>query len=136
MGRCCQILIPLLLLATTVSTLRVYPHQLVYFNEVSGGPENGYRHLLGSNFDWGQDLLLVKRWITKKEIPLDQVIMPGYSTESKKCWKWIILPLSKLSRFDNEVVSVEFNLDTSERIGYVMLARLIDKTPTKTEILK
>jgi hypothetical protein len=50
------------LLATIASTLRVYPHQLAYFNELAGGPENGHRHLLHSNLDWGQDLLLVKEW--------------------------------------------------------------------------
>lgn len=46
------------LLWTAASTLAVYPHQLAYFNELAGGPEDGYRHLLGSSFDWGQDLLI------------------------------------------------------------------------------
>jgi len=41
MAMCCRILIPLCLLATITSTLRVYPHQLAYFNEAAGGPGNG-----------------------------------------------------------------------------------------------
>ncbi len=45
-----------------MSYLRVHPHSLAYFNELAGGPENGYRHLLGSNIDWGQDLFRLKRW--------------------------------------------------------------------------
>lgn len=49
------------LLATVSSTLRIYPHQLAYFNEAAGGPQNGFRHLLGSNFDWGQDVLLANQ---------------------------------------------------------------------------
>jgi hypothetical protein len=53
----CQALILVSLLATTTSTLGVYPHQLAYFNELAGGPLNGPRHLLGSNVDWGQGLL-------------------------------------------------------------------------------
>lgn len=57
----CRVLVVVFLLATAASTLRVYPHQLAYFNEVSGGPENGYRHLLHSNFDWGQDLLFLRQ---------------------------------------------------------------------------
>jgi hypothetical protein len=33
---------------------------LSYFNELAGGPERGHEHLLGSNLDWGQDLLYVE----------------------------------------------------------------------------
>ncbi|MGE0377967.1 MAG: hypothetical protein AB7I48_15265 [Planctomycetaceae bacterium] len=51
------------LLATAASTLRVYPHQLAYFNELAGGPDNGYRHLLGTNLELGQDLLALRETI-------------------------------------------------------------------------
>ncbi|HEY1192411.1 MAG TPA: glycosyltransferase family 39 protein [Gemmata sp.] len=47
---------------TAVSVGRVYPHTLSYFNEPSGGPRNGWRHLADSNVDWGQDLLLLRQW--------------------------------------------------------------------------
>lgn len=63
------------LLATITSTLSVYPHQLAYFNEVSGGPENGYKHLLHSNGDWGQDLLFVREWLVAHQIPTDAVTL-------------------------------------------------------------
>jgi hypothetical protein len=53
----------LCLAATAFSTLRVHPHYLSYFNEAAGGPENGGRHLINSNLDWGQDLLFLKRWL-------------------------------------------------------------------------
>ena len=39
-----------------VSVARVHPHYLAYFNEPAGGPANGYRLLVDSNLDWGQDL--------------------------------------------------------------------------------
>jgi len=48
------------LLSVVLSTLSVYPHQLAYFNELSGGIRGGNQHLLGSNLDWGQDLLFLK----------------------------------------------------------------------------
>ena len=51
------------LLGTILSTLHIYPHSLAYFNELAGGPEQGYRHLLHSNIDWGQDLLYLKEWL-------------------------------------------------------------------------
>ena len=51
------------LLWTAASTLSVYPHQLAYFNEAAGGPENGHEHLLGSSLDWGQDLLHLRDFV-------------------------------------------------------------------------
>lgn len=37
-----------------LGTLRIFPHYLAYFNELAGGPDNGYRYLADSNTDWGQ----------------------------------------------------------------------------------
>jgi 4-amino-4-deoxy-L-arabinose transferase-like glycosyltransferase len=34
----------------------VYPHHLAYFNQIAGGPAGGYKWLVDSNLDWGQDL--------------------------------------------------------------------------------
>ncbi len=48
-----------------VSTMRIHPHYLSYFNELAGGPDNGWRYLADSNIDWGQDLLEFKTWIDK-----------------------------------------------------------------------
>jgi 4-amino-4-deoxy-L-arabinose transferase-like glycosyltransferase len=48
---------------STISSVSLLPHSLSYFNELAGGPENGPRHLLDSNVDWGQDLLFLKQWI-------------------------------------------------------------------------
>jgi hypothetical protein len=47
----------------SVSVLRVHPHHLSYFNELAGGPDYGWLHLIDSNLDWGQDLLFLKRWM-------------------------------------------------------------------------
>jgi hypothetical protein len=44
------------------SSLWVYPHSLSYFNESIGGPLYGPKCLLGSNCDWGQDLLYLRRF--------------------------------------------------------------------------
>ena len=45
------------------SSLWIYPHSLSYFNELARGPRGGADHLLGSNIDWGQDLLYLKDWL-------------------------------------------------------------------------
>lgn len=44
-----------LLLGHVVSAMRAYPHYIAYFNELVGGPARGYRYLVDSNLDWGQD---------------------------------------------------------------------------------
>ncbi len=48
---------------TVGSSLWTYPHSLSYFNELTGGPKGGGEHLLGSNVDWGQDLLYLRDWL-------------------------------------------------------------------------
>src|SRR5438067_4424480 len=39
------------------------PDYLSYFNQVSGGPKAGYKHLVDSSLDWGQDLPILKNWL-------------------------------------------------------------------------
>ena len=48
-----------------VALARVHPHELSYFNEISGGPSNGRAWLIDSNLDWGQDLRGLSRWLEK-----------------------------------------------------------------------
>jgi hypothetical protein len=55
---------------TALSTLAVAPHQLAYFNEIVGGPAEGYRYLGDSNLDWGQDLGTVKEFMIQKRVPM------------------------------------------------------------------
>ncbi len=42
---------------------RTRPHYLAYFNPIVGGPANGWRHLVDSSLDWGQDLPGLKVWL-------------------------------------------------------------------------
>ncbi len=51
-----------------VSSIAIYPHYLAYFNELAGGPENGYRVLVDSNLDWGQDLKGLKAYMVEQKI--------------------------------------------------------------------
>jgi 4-amino-4-deoxy-L-arabinose transferase-like glycosyltransferase len=45
----------LLLVWLAGSSALAHPHYIPYFNELAGGPENGWRWLIDSNLDWGQD---------------------------------------------------------------------------------
>jgi hypothetical protein len=46
-----------------VSAVAAFPHYLSYFNFAAGGPEKGYRWLIDSNLDWGQDLPGLKKYL-------------------------------------------------------------------------
>ncbi len=46
----------------------IHPHYLAYFNELVGGPDNGYKYLVDSNLDWGQDLKGLKSYMQKNGI--------------------------------------------------------------------
>jgi hypothetical protein len=58
----------LLCLWYVFSSLSIYPHYLAYFNEFVGGPNNGYKYLVDSNLDWGQDLPGLQEYIVKNKI--------------------------------------------------------------------
>jgi hypothetical protein len=50
-----------------VGAFVTFPNHLSYFNELAGGPNNGYRYLTDSNVDWGQDLPALKNWIDRRQ---------------------------------------------------------------------
>ena len=58
-------LLVILILWSVVAAGRIYPHHLAYFNELAGGSVNGYKHLVDSNLDWGQDLVELKSFLGK-----------------------------------------------------------------------
>jgi hypothetical protein len=45
-----------LLVAFVLSSLATFPHHLGSFNALAGGSTHGWRHLVDSNADWGQEL--------------------------------------------------------------------------------
>jgi hypothetical protein len=49
------------------------PHQISYFNHFVGGTRSGPQHLLGSSFDWGQDLMRIAAFLNR-EYPSTPVI--------------------------------------------------------------
>ena len=61
------------------SGLSIYPHYLAYFNELVGGPDNGWRYLVDANIDWGQDLKGLKRWMERNGV---ERIKLGYYGEA------------------------------------------------------
>ena len=46
-------------------SMAIQPHYLAYFNLLAGGPANGWRHLVDSSLDWGQDLPGLAQWVRR-----------------------------------------------------------------------
>lgn len=46
-------------------TLTAWPNYISYFSQIAGGSKNGYKHLVDSSLDWGQDLKELKSWLEK-----------------------------------------------------------------------
>jgi len=58
------------------SGLSIWPDYLAYFNELAGGPDGGWRYLIESNLDWGQDLKGLARWMEVHDV--EQVRLAYY----------------------------------------------------------
>lgn len=41
---------------------------MTYYNELIAGPANGYKVAVDSNYDWGQDLIRLKKYIEQNKI--------------------------------------------------------------------
>jgi 4-amino-4-deoxy-L-arabinose transferase-like glycosyltransferase len=46
-------------------SIAIRPSYLAYFNQLAGGPSQGYLHLADSSLDWGQDLPALKQWLDR-----------------------------------------------------------------------
>jgi len=77
-------LIPVLLVWYAWGAFKTYPHYLSYFNEFIGGPKNGYKYLIDSNLDWGQDLPGLRDYIKKEGNP--EIILSFFGSASPRAY--------------------------------------------------
>ncbi len=127
-------LLPVVCVAgTIISSLSVYPHSLSYFNELSGGSINGWKHLDNSNIDWGQDLILVREWAEAHPDakPL-YVLTTGFVTPKQMGIKSLPLPMTTQPSPDGESLSNEL----APGWYIVGLTRLVDPDSSCHELLK
>jgi hypothetical protein len=60
----------LLLVSHAASSMLQCPRYLSYFNFIAGGADGGWRYLVDSNIDWGQDLARLKAWVESQGEPI------------------------------------------------------------------
>jgi 4-amino-4-deoxy-L-arabinose transferase-like glycosyltransferase len=62
------IFILILIMWYIIEALIISPHFIAYFNEFVGGAKNGYKYVVDSNLDWGQDLKRLTKFVEKNNI--------------------------------------------------------------------
>ena len=61
--RLARVAVAVMLVLLAVETALAWPNYLAYFNPLAGGQSNGYKHVVDSSLDWGQDLPALKHWL-------------------------------------------------------------------------
>jgi hypothetical protein len=65
-GRVMAIATVAVLIWHVAESITIRPDYLAYFNQLAGGPSQGYKHLADSSLDWGQDLPALKQWLDRE----------------------------------------------------------------------
>ncbi len=63
-----------------VGTLRVWPYEVAFFNELVGGPDQGHRYLVASNLDWGQGYKALRSYIDRTADDRRPMLSANYRT--------------------------------------------------------
>jgi 4-amino-4-deoxy-L-arabinose transferase-like glycosyltransferase len=61
-------------------TFSNHPHHLAFFNRFAGGPQNGWKLLVDSSLDWGQDVSALGSWIRDNRRADEQVFVTCFGT--------------------------------------------------------
>ncbi|MDT8306951.1 MAG: hypothetical protein RRC07_13540 [Anaerolineae bacterium] len=117
--------------ALLVTTLAIYPHFLSYFNLLGGGPENGYRVLVDSNIDWGQDLIRLRQWMAGHEV--ERVKLSYFGTADPVYYGIDYEPLPGLPRHAELWWDVPFSAEAPEPGIYAISASNLWELPLQEE---
>ena len=82
---------PLALMASLLlfvsETCLTWPNYLSYFNSLAGGSRQGYRHLVDSSLDWGQDLPALRQWLDQNgDLKSTQPVYLAYMGTASPEW--------------------------------------------------
>jgi hypothetical protein len=92
-----------------VGSARIYPDYLAYFNELVGGPDNGWCYLVDSNLDWGQDLKGLERYMEREG--LEEVYLSWFGSTYPDAYGYDIPHrlLPSYVYYPGQVTGVAFN---------------------------
>jgi 4-amino-4-deoxy-L-arabinose transferase-like glycosyltransferase len=125
------------------SCLSIAPHYLAYFNELSGGPRNGRNILDESDFDWGQDLGSLGKYLREHDIRRIQLSYFGTADPGHYGISYDPLPCDPvLALRSNEPIAVSATamhwdcnrwlegLEPADSIGYTILLFNLPPAPS------
>ena len=64
-----------------IESFAVRPHYLAFFNRLVGGPAAGWRHLVDSSLDWGQNLPRLAAWLRDHRRPGEPVYVSMFGSD-------------------------------------------------------
>ena len=127
------------------SVLKVHPYYLAYYNEYIGRPQNGWKYLVDSNTDWGQDLKRLAQFVKDKKIDHIRVDYFGggnaayYLGDKAEIWGydkgrakgWFAISASAIqwnsqNEYDMSYKWLTDNYEPVEQIGYSILVFHVD----------
>lgn len=79
-GRWIRATAAIFVLLSAVESAWIRPHYLAFFNVVSGGPAQGWRQLVDSSLDWGQDLPALAEWVRANRRPGEPVYVSYFGS--------------------------------------------------------
>ena len=77
-----SLLLSALLSWYVIENLKTWPYYLTYFNQTVRGAAGGYKYVVDSNLDWGQDLKRFSQWVKKNDIPKIELDYFGWAVPS------------------------------------------------------
>lgn len=89
---------------------KIHPYHLTYFNELIGGPKNGYKYLVDSNLDWGQGLKELAKFLKQKGI--NQIYLSYFGTADPNYYNIQYIPVgfvTNVERNGNDINILKLN---------------------------
>jgi hypothetical protein len=114
-----------------LATLNIHPHYLSFFNPLAGGPRYGYKILVDSNVDWGQDLLRLRQWMTRNDV--DHLRLSWFGTADPDYYDISYEPLPGLPRHFNLWWDVPFDPSSPESGVYAISVSNLWELPLQEE---
>ena len=81
-------------------TAKIHPDYLAYFSPLAGGPAEGYRHLVDSSLDWGQDLPALGQWLGAHRRPGEPVYVSYFGSDEPARFVPDAVLMPRLTTFD------------------------------------
>lgn len=81
-------------------TSRIHPHHLAYFSPAAGGPTTGYKRLVDSSLDWGQDLPALRDWLAGHRKPGEPLYLSYFGTSEPDYYGINAIRMAMLPAFE------------------------------------